>query len=144
MQNAVITEDAQIMKNKRTDMNEIIKNKVLSELNNIAVDAEVIFNSSQRIQKGIGVYPISKKLRSTTPRFEDIKLKVKKEHQGEYLTANATAKIQWRAEYIVLTIAKIIELLQSGEGDEAEHASLPESLAEQIKYFKTQHPIHLV
>lgn len=123
---------------------ELAKEEALSELRQIAVEAVTIFHSSQRIQKGIGVYPIAKKLRSRVSRLEDVKLKIKKEHQGEYVTANATGKIQWRAEYILLAVTKIIELLELENNHDSQYISVSQQLAEQIKYFKTQHPIHLV
>lgn len=119
-----------------------VMEKVLWELMEIANEAETIFCSSQRIQKGIGVYPVAQKVKSAA--FKDVKLKIQKNHYGEYRTANATGKIQWRAEYIVKTIAKIIELLKQCKDYECEYNALSSELAERLDYFKTQHPIHLV
>lgn len=92
-----------------------LSKKDIEEINNkihgITTEVCTIFWSNITIQKGIGVHPIAKKLQSKIRPLEDIKLKIKKEHQGEYLTANATGKIQWRAEYILLELHKLSKLL---------------------------------
>jgi hypothetical protein len=115
--------------------------EVLLELKSIAREAFTTFYASQQIQKGIGVYPIVKKLHrkanSTEPRLEDIKLKINKKPNQEYLTANATGKIQWRAEFIIEAILKIMKKLELDS--DGSHIS---SLESDIKHLQTKDPIH--